>query len=44
VTAERRVTEKLSVFAEAELERFNTNETGGSYRLNTALAGLAYDF
>ena len=44
VTAERRITEKLSAFAEVELERNNTNEAGGSYRLNTALAGLAYDF
>lgn len=44
LTAERKITGKLSVFAEAELERNNTNEAGGSYRLNTALAGLAYDF
>jgi hypothetical protein len=44
VTAERRITERLSAFAEAEIERYNTNETGGSYRLNTALAGLAFDF
>jgi hypothetical protein len=42
--AERQITDRLSAFAEVELERHNTNETGGSYRLNTAHAGLAYDF
>ncbi|HEY5552249.1 MAG TPA: hypothetical protein VIK52_10180 [Opitutaceae bacterium] len=42
--AERKITDKLAAFAELETERFRTNETGGSYRLNTALAGVAYDF
>lgn len=44
LAAERSLGAKLSVFAEAELERDATNEEGGSYRLNTVLAGLAYDF
>lgn len=43
-TAERKITDRFSAFAEVETERYKTNETGGSYRLNTALAGIAYDF
>jgi hypothetical protein len=41
---DRRLTGKLSVFAEVEVERNRTNEIGGSYRLNTGTAGLAYEF
>lgn len=44
LTAERKITERLSAFAELEIDRNRTNETGGSYRLNTALAGVAYGF
>lgn len=41
---ERRLSDKLSAFLEVEFERNRTNEPGGSYRLNTALAGVGYDF
>lgn len=44
LTAERTITGRLSVFAELEVDRNRTNELGGSYRMNTAFAGLAYDF
>ena len=44
LAAERRLSEKLSVFAEVEVERSRTNEIGGSYRLNSGTAGLAYEF
>ncbi|HUG09671.1 MAG TPA: hypothetical protein VMM36_01595 [Opitutaceae bacterium] len=44
LAVERSLTEKLSLFAEVEVERSRTNEFGGSYRLNTGTAGLAYEF
>lgn len=43
-SAERKITEKLSAFLEVEIERSRTNEAGGSYQLNTAMAGVGYEF
>ena len=44
IGGERKLTEKLSAFLESDVERNNTKDPGGSYRLNTVFTGLSYEF
>jgi len=44
LSAERRISDRLTGFAEIEAERNRTNDPDGSFRVNTAFAGIAFEF